>query len=116
MKKGYFLTYMYFHLFSHQGKDTKIPPEHTSLTYTYFAHPIYIFALSILQNYDFFPLDFFHTYIAFHQGLELSFVYGALICSLTALDLVLRTHDYNLTPSALVATVSKIKWGVFDQD
>ena len=34
--------------------------------------------------------------IAFHQGLELGFMYGALTCS--ALGLVLRTRDYNLTP------------------
>ena len=36
------------------------------------------------------------TNIAFHQGLELSFVYGALTCSsasLAALGLVLRTRD-----------------------
>ena len=43
--------------------------------------------------------------------LELSFVYEALTCSsaIAALSLVLRTCDYNLVPSALVAADSKIK-------
>ena len=47
--------------------------------------------------------------LAFYQGLKLSFVYGALIFSITALGLVLRTRHYNLAPSALVAVVGKIK-------
>ena len=53
--------------------------------------------------------------LAFYQlGFELSFVYGALTCSsaiqsLAALGLVLRTRDFNLSPSALVAAVGKIK-------
>ena len=35
---------------------------------------------------------------------------------LAALGLVIRTtHDYNLAPSVLMATVSK-KWGIFDKD
>ena len=37
-----------FTFFSHQGKVTKIPSAHISLTYMYFAHPIDFFALSIL--------------------------------------------------------------------
>ena len=50
--------------------------------------------------------------VAFYQGLELGFVYGALTSSsairLAALGLVLRIRDYNLAPSALKAAVSKI--------
>ena len=41
--------------------------------------------------------------LAFHQGLELSSVYGS------PFGLLLRTCDYNLAPPALVAAVSKIK-------
>ena len=37
-KKGYF--WPTFHIFSYQGKVTKIAIAHTSLTYMYFAHPI----------------------------------------------------------------------------
>ena len=33
--------------------------------------------------------------VAFYQGLELSFLYGALTCS-SAIGLVLHTRDYNL--------------------
>ena len=58
----------------------------------------------------------FDLCLAFYQGLELGFVYGTLTLSSAALGLVLRTRDYNLAPSALVAEVSKIKWGVFDKD
>ena len=47
--------------------------------------------------------------LAFHQGLELSFVNGALTCSSAALGFVLRTFDCNLAPSALVVAFSKIK-------
>ena len=48
--------------------------------------------------------------VAFHQGLELSFVNGALTCiSAFPLGLVLRTCDFNLAPSALVVVFSKIK-------
>ena len=55
--------------------------------------------------------------VAFNQDFELSFVYGALTCSsLAALRLVLCNRDYNLAPSALVAAVSKIKWGVSGKD
>ena len=45
-KKCHCLTY--FHIFSHQGNDTKIPSAHImiSLTYTYFAHPIDLFCLT----------------------------------------------------------------------
>ena len=52
--------------------------------------------------------------LAFYQGLELSFVYGALTC--ISASLVIRTRDYNLAPSALMAAASKIKWGIFDKD
>ena len=48
------------------------------------------------------------TMLAFYQGLELGFVYGALTSSLATLGLVLCTHDNNLAPSALLAAVSKI--------
>ena len=47
--------------------------------------------------------------LAFYQGLELSFAYGALTCSSAiALSLVLQTRDYNLAPSALVVVASKM--------
>ena len=42
-----------FTFVSHQGKVTKIPSAHISLTYdtdTYFAHPIDFFALPILKK------------------------------------------------------------------
>ena len=39
-----------FHIFIHQGKITKIPSAHISLTYMYFAHPIDFFALPILKK------------------------------------------------------------------
>ena len=40
----------------------------------------------------------------------------AVVLFLAVLGLKLRTRDYKLAPSALVATVSKIKQGVFDKD
>ena len=50
LKKGYFD--LLFTFFSHQGKVTKIPSAHISLTYIhmYFAHPIDFFALPILKK------------------------------------------------------------------
>ena len=52
-KKSYFD--LFFTMFSHQGEDAKIPSAHISLTYThtYFAHNIDLFALPILQKYEF---------------------------------------------------------------
>ena len=50
-----------FTFFSHQGKVTKIPSAHISLTYiyTYFAHPIDFFALPILKKkYEFISYGF----------------------------------------------------------
>ena len=47
--------------------------------------------------------------LAFYQGLKLSLVYGALTCCSAALGLVLHTRDYSFVPSALMATVIKIK-------
>ena len=40
-KRGFF--WPTFHIFTHQGKVTKSPLAHISLTYTYFAHPIDFF-------------------------------------------------------------------------
>ena len=48
-----------FTFYSHQGKDTKIPSAHISLTYTYFAHPIDFFALPILQKLQIYHVWFF---------------------------------------------------------
>ena len=42
-KKGYF--WPTFHIFSYQGKVTKFPSAHISLTYMYFAHPFDFFCL-----------------------------------------------------------------------
>ena len=39
-----------FTFFSHQGKVTKIPTAHISLTYMYFAHPIDFFCLTNLKK------------------------------------------------------------------
>ena len=39
-----------FTFFSHQGKVTKIPSAHISLTYTYFAHPIEFFCLTNFEK------------------------------------------------------------------
>ena len=39
-----------FKFFSHQGKDTKIPSAHISLTCTYFTQPMDFFAIPILQK------------------------------------------------------------------
>ena len=47
-----------FTFFSYQGKFTKIPSAHISLTYMYFAHPIDIFALPILKKYRFIRYGF----------------------------------------------------------
>ena len=50
-----------FTFFSHQGKVTKIPSAHISLTYmyTYFAHPIDIFCLTnFLKKYEFIRYGF----------------------------------------------------------
>ena len=49
-----------FTFFSHQGKVTKIPSAHISLTYiyTYFAHYIDFFALPILKKYEFIRYGF----------------------------------------------------------
>ena len=57
-KRGYFWPNV--HIFSHQGRDTKIPSAYISLihTYTYFAHPIDFFALPILQKIRIFHLWF----------------------------------------------------------
>ena len=52
-----FLTY-FSHFLSYQGKVTKIPSAHMSLTYTYFAHPIDVFALPILKKYEFIRYGF----------------------------------------------------------
>ena len=41
---------LFFTFFSYQGKLTKIPSAHISLTYMYFAHPIDLFALPILKK------------------------------------------------------------------
>ena len=49
-----------FTFFSHQGKDTKNPPAHISLTYTYFGRPIDFFALRILQK-----LRIYHVWFLF---------------------------------------------------
>ena len=47
-----------FTFFSHQGKVTKIPSAHISLTYTYFAHPIDLFALLILKKIRIYRIRF----------------------------------------------------------
>ena len=39
-----------FTFFSHQGKVTKIPSAHISLTYMYFAHPIDFFCLTNFEK------------------------------------------------------------------
>ena len=57
LKKGYF--WPTFYIFSHQGKNTNIPPaNHPTYihTHTYFAHPFaffffFFFAIPILQNW-----------------------------------------------------------------
>ena len=65
------------------------------------------FRLQIMHDYVHWPCSI--DYLAFYQGLELSFVYGALTCS-SAIPASLCSASY------LVATASKIKWGVFDED
>ena len=57
-KKCYF--WPTFHIFGHQGKDTKNPSAHISHTYTYFAHLIDVFALQILQK-----LRIYHVWFLF---------------------------------------------------
>ena len=52
-QNGLFSTYV-SHL-THQEKDTNIDSAHIQLTYTYFAHPIDLFAFPILQKNDEFP-------------------------------------------------------------
>ena len=47
-KKGLFD--LLFTFFRYKGKVTKIPSAHISLTYMYFAHPIDLFALTILKK------------------------------------------------------------------
>ena len=57
LRKGYF--WPTFHIFGYQGKDTKIPSAHISLTYKHiFCSPIDFFALPILQNYTFIMYGF----------------------------------------------------------
>ena len=57
-KKGYFD--LLFTVFSHQGKVTKIPSAHISLTYMYFNHPVDLFSpLPILKKkYEFVKYGF----------------------------------------------------------
>ena len=47
-----------FTFFSHQGKVTKIPAAHISLTYMYFAHPIDFFAVPILKKIQIYQVWF----------------------------------------------------------
>ena len=49
LKKKEAIFDLLFTFFSHQGKVTKIPLAHISLTYMYFAHPIDFFCLT---NFD----------------------------------------------------------------
>ena len=47
-----------FTFFSYQGKVTKIPSAHISLTYTYFAHPLTFFAIPILKKIRIYQVRF----------------------------------------------------------
>ena len=56
-KKGYF--WPTFHIFSHQGKVTKIPSAHISLTYLHILLTLLtFFALPILKKYEFIRYGF----------------------------------------------------------
>ena len=59
-KKGYF--WPTFHIFSHQGKVTKIPSAHISLTYIHvFRSPYWLFYLTNFEKkkkYEFIRYDF----------------------------------------------------------
>ena len=68
-----------------------------------------MFVSLLHEDFDLCNVKHCHLHLAFYQGLELSFVYGALTGSRAALGHVLCTRDYNLGPSALVAAASKIK-------
>ena len=58
-KKGLFLTY-FFPFFSHQGKDTKIPSAHISLTYIHvFCSPYWLFCpTNFAKKYEFIMYGF----------------------------------------------------------
>ena len=47
-----------FTFFSYQGKVTKIPSAHISLTYTHFAHPIDFFCLPNLKKIRIYQIRF----------------------------------------------------------
>ena len=81
LKRGYFLTF-FFNIFSHQGKETKIPSAHISLRFIHvFAHPIDFFAFPILQNGE--------------KNLSWNFYYWCFVYTNAKLVVICKTQTLN---------------------